>query len=79
MGRDVVFALKEDVGPALKTANAQQIEVDAILSKAATILRRDKFKCETNFVGTFHKHYQEQSACTTPAVYSSVISWTKLY
>ena len=50
MGRDVVFALKEDVGTALKTANTQQNEVDAILSKAATILRRDMFKYDTSFV-----------------------------
>lgn len=70
VGRDVIFALKEDAGPALKTANGQQNEVDAILSKAAIILRRDMFKYETSFVGTFHKHCEEQSV---PAILQQFI------
>lgn len=56
---DVVFALKEDIDPALKAASARQSEDDVVLSKEPSILSHKMFKNETSFGGTFDEHCQE--------------------
>jgi len=43
LGRNVVFAWNNDVGPALRDARSKLGEDEAVLSKAASILRREIF------------------------------------
>ena len=65
-GRDVVLAFKKDIGTAVLNASSINHDEDAIiLSKAASIVRRDIFVSKQNFNGTFTEQCQQESVSKT--------------
>ena len=60
-GRDILI-LDQDVGEAIKLANDQDTDAEAMhLARAAKIVRKDIFKQNQSFQGTFQNDYQESS------------------
>ena len=64
-GRDVVLIYNKDIGSALRKACEHDADDDAILAKAAKIVRRDMFKLKNKFIGSFAPHCQERSVPTS--------------
>lgn len=62
LGRDILLAFKDDVGPALQKAAKEDYDDEAIhLARAATILRRDMLRQKNAFNGSFDQNCQENS------------------
>jgi hypothetical protein len=61
-GRDILLILDQDLGDAIKLANEQDTDADAMhLARAAKIVRKEILKQDQSFKGTFDTDCQENS------------------
>ncbi|KXJ17320.1 hypothetical protein AC249_AIPGENE16297 [Exaiptasia diaphana] len=60
-GRQVLFALKQDIGGVLRAANSRKDTEVYHLAKTASIVRKDLLKVKNKFNGTFSENCQSDS------------------